>query len=114
MFDGAFLRDVHAVMGGPDMYRGAAIYRYDARQGRIAANHGASDGGASEGVVMARPMASRFPSRFVDANGKRPLIRARWRRVGADQFIATSEIKGRGRWRPHVNITSVRTLEPPR
>lgn len=112
MFDGAYLRDVHAVMGGPDIYRGEAIYRYDARRRRIEAIYFASDGGVSQGAVVVRPDGFKFPpSRFVGADGESLTIRARWRRVGPDQFVATSEIKEGARWRPHLNITYVRAPE---
>ncbi|MBU6374255.1 MAG: DUF1579 family protein [Alphaproteobacteria bacterium] len=114
MFEGAFLRDEHAVVGGPAVYRGEAIYRFDPRRQRVEATYYASDGGVEIGRVNLAPGEISFPAApFIGADGKVLLVRARWRFEGPDRFVSTSEIRKDGRWKPHLHIVYERATSAP-
>lgn len=87
VFDGAHLRDVHALLGGPGLYRGETLYSWDAAAGEIRFVYWNSLGGVSQG--SARPVEGGidFPTEtYKGPDGQQVEVETYWRFVGDSAY----------------------------
>jgi hypothetical protein len=116
MLGGQFVRDTHVVHGGREAYRGESVYYLDAQTQQLSFTYYASDGGVMHGTGVVNDQGMTFPpAQFITTDGGAMTVRARWRREGADRYVATTEIQDHGQWRTLHTIVYVRTssVSPP-
>ncbi|MHA6289184.1 hypothetical protein [Maricaulis sp. CAU 1757] len=92
---GQFLRDVHAVPQGGDVYRGETLYHWDAEAQVIRYRYYNSLGGTSDGTAQPQPDGSiRFPDETYAQEGEAPRVfTTEWRRRGDGGYdVSTAEI----------------------
>lgn len=83
----------------PTDYSGETTYHYDDAQNEVIWAYAASDGGRSNGVLMAERDALVFPPHtFRSADGGEMRLRSTWTFNGPDSFSAFSERFENGAW----------------
>lgn len=103
MYDGAYLRDVHTVVGTD--YGGETIYRWNPETQRIELTYYASDGAVLTGhVVEAGEAGALMEGRYLGADGSVQLLRSRWEKAGPDNYTVITETGAEGEWRELMRI----------
>lgn len=94
VLNGYYLRDVHAVPQGADVYRGETLYHWDAEGQRIVYRYYNSIGGVSDGE--ARPQGRRilFPDEtYRGQDGVERVFSTIWEQTGPDGYnVITGEV----------------------
>jgi hypothetical protein len=91
LLGGRYIRDVHAVPGPEETYRGETIYWWDEASAQIRYLYFNSGGGVSEGRAVSEDDLIRFPDeRHQSADGRVRVIASTLRRDGADAYLARS------------------------
>ena len=99
MLVGRYIRDVHVVAGGPSVYSGETIYRWDTQARRIRFDYYASDGGYSSGFADPTPSGFDFPSDYVGGDGSTLTMRTVQTASGDGYSRTTSARQPDGSWR---------------
>jgi hypothetical protein len=100
MLGGRYVRDVHVVAGGPSLYSGESIYRWDPLTHRIRFEYFASDGGHSSGSAEATATGLNFPDdNYVGADGSTLALRTVHVRDGDGYRTTSSARQPDGSWR---------------
>ncbi len=87
VYDGAHIRDRHAVNGGPSLYRGETIYSWNGEAETVSFVYWNSLGGVSTGA--ANPDAGKiiFPDEtYKGPNGETVTVSAHWENISADGY----------------------------
>lgn len=87
VFGGKFLRDVHAVPQGADVYRGETLYHWDGEAGEIRYRYYSSLGGISEGTAVPEGERIRFPDEIHRSEaGTVRVFSTIWEATGPDSY----------------------------
>jgi hypothetical protein len=94
VFGGQFVRDVHAVPQGADVYRGETLYHWDGEAGEIRYRYYNSIGGVSDGTAVADGDRIRFPDEtYRGEDGTVRVFSTVWERSSADGYrVVTQEL----------------------
>lgn len=100
VYEGKHLRDVHVVRaddGGE--YRGEAIYSWDEKRGQIVYRYWNSDGGYSDGEIVANDGELVSPEeRYTGKDGSEQVFRSTLRIIDHDSYEARTESLRNGKW----------------
>ena len=91
VYDGAHLRDRHAVTGGSTLYRGETIYSWNGRSNEITYVYWNSLGGTSTGTATPLGDAFAFPDEsYLGPDGETVTVSSTWENVTADAYDSLS------------------------
>lgn len=87
VFGGAHLRDVHALLGGPTLYRGETLYSWDGSAEEIRFVYWNSLGGVSNGDAQPVDGGIDFPTETYNGpDGQQVRVETYWRFVGNEAY----------------------------
>lgn len=107
-----FIRDRHAVKGEGD-YRGESIYQWDPVAKRVTYRYWNTDGGISNGHIVARPPALHAEDEeYRGKDGQVVHFRSEITPVGERAYDVSTETRLRGEWRPVRTVRYARVDVP--
>lgn len=90
-YDGAFVREVHAVPGETGIYRGETLYHWDPESEMIHYRYYTNTGGVSDGTAGMDGDALRFPDEIHRyADGRVQIFSSQLERIGEDSYRVVS------------------------
>lgn len=91
VYDGAHIRDRHAVTGGPSVYLGETIYSWNGEAEAISYVYWNSLGGVSTGTATPTQGLFSFPNEtYKGPNGEEILVSASWENIDSNGYDSLS------------------------